>query len=67
MRLPLTEHCQAWVKNLPIFLVELDNSVTQLLDISFTETQKKNMSLLKFLSHEKNLLGLMSLDYSMIF
>jgi len=41
MRLPPTERCQAWVKNLSIFLVELDNSVTQLLDISFAEAQKK--------------------------
>jgi hypothetical protein len=41
MRLPLTERCQAWVKNLSIFLVELDNSVTRLLGISPAETRKK--------------------------
>src|SRR6266498_5653963 len=41
MRLPPIERCQAWVKNLSIFLVELDNSVTQLLDISSAEAQKK--------------------------
>ncbi|EXX53689.1 hypothetical protein RirG_241650 [Rhizophagus irregularis DAOM 197198w] len=41
MRLPSTKHCRAWVKNLPIFLVELDNSVTRLLGISPAKAQKK--------------------------
>ena len=41
MRLPPTERCRAWVKNLPIFLVELDNSVTRLLGISPVEARKK--------------------------
>jgi hypothetical protein len=41
MRLPPTERCRAWVKNLPIFLVELNNSVTRLLGISPAEAQKK--------------------------
>ena len=41
MRLPSTERCRAWVKNLPIFLIELDNSVTRLLGISPAEARKK--------------------------
>jgi hypothetical protein len=41
MRLPPTERCRDWVKNLPIFLVELDNSVTRLLGISPAEARKK--------------------------
>ncbi len=41
MRLPPTERYRAWVKNLSIFLVELDNSVTRLLDISPAEARKK--------------------------
>ncbi|CAG8774297.1 16754_t:CDS:1, partial [Rhizophagus irregularis] len=41
MRLPSTKHCRAWVKNLPIFLVELDNSVTRLLGISPAKARKK--------------------------
>ena len=38
MRLPPAERCRAWVKNLSIFLIEFDNSVIQLLSISFAET-----------------------------
>ena len=41
MRLPPTERCQAWVKNLSIFLVELDNFVTRLLGISPAKARKK--------------------------
>ena len=41
MRLSLTECCWAWVKNLSIFLVKLDNSVTWLLGISSAEAWKK--------------------------
>ena len=63
MRLPPTERCRAWVKNLPIFLVELDNSVTRLLGISPAEAQKKEHV---FANHEKDLLDLMSLDYLMM-
>jgi hypothetical protein len=41
MRLPLTECYRAWIKNLSIFLIELNNSVIRLLGISPAEAQKK--------------------------
>ena len=41
MRLPPTKRCRVWIKNLSIFLIELDNSVTRLLGISPAEARKK--------------------------
>src|SRR5215216_2933742 len=40
MRLPILEHCRAWVRNLPIFLENIDNSVTRLLGISPANARK---------------------------
>ena len=57
MRLPLTERCQAWVKNLPIFLVELDNSVTRLLGISPAEARKKEHVFAKAFKSRKGPIG----------
>jgi hypothetical protein len=40
MRLPISERCRAWIRNLPIFLENLDNSVTRLLGISSANARK---------------------------
>jgi Integrase core domain len=38
--LPLTERCRAWVNNLAIFLKEIDNTKTELIDMSPAEARK---------------------------
>ena len=41
MRLPPTERCRAWIKNLPIFLESLDNTVTRLIGMSPVKARKR--------------------------
>jgi hypothetical protein len=41
MKLLLTKYYHAWVKNLSIFFIKLDNSITQFLDIFSAEVWKK--------------------------
>ncbi|RHZ76245.1 hypothetical protein Glove_199g51 [Diversispora epigaea] len=38
--LPSTEHCRDWVTDFPIFLEKLDNTKTQLIDMSLAEARK---------------------------